>query len=277
MAHRAAQQLGLPAAHVERFGGAEPEQVFLAGAQQLSRRRAVVGDGQPTHDGHRHRGQFALDQIGRGGHLVGDRDLGDHQLVAVLVDGARVAVQHRQPRRAHGGVGLAVAPGAAHRVGDHHRDRDAEPVAQSGPQGGGAGVGIDWQQGEFGPPDVGSVHPGGGLDQPEPVLGDQGPPLARQHAHRLVVNQLAAQLVARLGVFGRRNQPALALGHHLAGDDHDVAVAQPGRCGGDGSTEVVAGPEFGKPGHGQDFDRRSGAVLGRGASHQPRPLGPVPR
>ena len=262
-AHRPARQLGLPAARVEGFGGAEPEQVLLAGSQQLPRRRAVVGDGQPAHHGHRHRGQFALDQIGRRGDLVGHRDLGDHQLVAVLVDGARVAVQHGQPRGAHRGVGLAVAPGAAHRVGDDHGDGDAQPVAQSGPQGSGTGVGIDWQQREFGPADVGPVHTGGGLNQPEPVLGDQGPALAGQHAHRLVVDQLAAQLVARLGVFGGRHQPALAFGHHLAGDHHDVAVAQPWRGGGDGSTQVVAGPEFGKPGHGQDFDRRGGAMLDR--------------
>ena len=107
--------------------------------------------------------------------------------------------------------------------------------------------------------------PGGGLNQPEPVLGDQGPALARQHPHRLVVDQLAAQLVALLGVLGRRHQPALAFGHHLAGDHHDVAVAQPGRGGGDGSTQIVAGPEFGKPGDGQDLDRRGGAVLSHGA------------
>ena len=140
---------------------------------------------------------------------------------------------------------------------------DAEPVAQPGPQRSGAGVGIDRQQREFGPADVGPVHAGGGLNQPEPVLGDQGPALARQHAHRLVVDQLAPQLVALLGVFGRRHQPALALGHHLAGDHHDVAVAQPRCGGGDGSAQVVAGPEFGKPGDGQDLDRRGGAVLDR--------------
>ena len=37
-AHRAAQQLGLPATHVKGFGGAEPEQVLFAGR---SRCRAV--------------------------------------------------------------------------------------------------------------------------------------------------------------------------------------------------------------------------------------------
>ena len=91
--------------------------------------------GEPAHHGHRHGGQLALDQIGGRGDLVGHRDLGDHQLVAVLVDGARIAVQHGQTRRADGGVDLAVAPGAAHRVGDDHGDGDTQPLAQSGPQG----------------------------------------------------------------------------------------------------------------------------------------------
>ena len=148
---------------------------------------------------------------------------------------------------------------------------DAQPVTQSGAQPGGTGVGIDWQRCQFGAADVGSVHPGSGLNQPESVLGDQGSAFACQHAHRLIVDQLAAQLISGLFVLGRRYQPALALGHHLAGDHHDVAVAQPWRRGGDGSTQVVAGPEFGKPRHGQDFDRRGGAVLTRRTGHAATP------
>ena len=159
---------------------------------------------EPAHHGHRHRGQFALDQIGGRRDFVGHRDLGDDQLVAVPVDSTRISVQHGQAGRADRGVDLADAPGPAHRVGDHHRDVDAQPVAQIGAQRGGAAVGIDWQQREFGPADVGSVHARGGLNQPEPVLGDQGPALAGQHPHRLVVDQLAAQLIALLGVLGRR-------------------------------------------------------------------------
>ena len=89
---------------------------------------------QPAHDRHRYRRQLAFDQIGRGGDLVGDRDFGDQQFVAVPVDGAGVAVQDRDPGRPHGGVGLAVAPRPAHGVGDHDADGDAETLAQSRPQ-----------------------------------------------------------------------------------------------------------------------------------------------
>ncbi len=218
-------------------------------------------DGQPAHHGHRHRGQFALDQIGGRSDLVGHRDLGDHQLVAVSIDDARIAMQHSQTGRSDRRVDLAVAPGPAHGVGDNHRDVDAEPLAQPRAQRRGAAIGIDWQQGEFSPADIGSVHTGGGLNQPDPVLGDQRPAFARQHPHRLLVDQLAAQRVPLLGILGRGNQPALAFGHHLAGDDHDVAVAQPRRGGGDGSDQIVAGPKFRKPGDGQDLDRCGGTVL----------------
>ena len=48
---------------------------------------------------------------------------------------------------------------------------------------------------------------------------------------RLGVDELAAQPVARLGVGGRGDEPALDLGDDLAGDDHDVAVGQPRRRG----------------------------------------------
>ena len=263
------------------FRGAQPEQIFGAGSQQLPRRRTVVGHGEPAHHGHRHRGQFALDQIGGRRDLVGHRDLGDHQLVAVPVDSTRISVQHSQTGRADSGVDLTVAPGPAHRVGDHHRDVDAQPVAQTGAQRGGAAVGIDWQQRKFGPAHVGSVHAGGGLNQPDPVLGDQGPALARQHPHRLVVDQLAPQRIPLVGVLGCGHQPALAFGHHLAGDHDDVAVAQPWRGGGDGSTQIVARPEFGKPGDGQDLDGCGGAVLvilhRAGAVTPPRPQAPARR
>ena len=77
------------------FCGAEPEQIFGARSQQLPGRRTVVGHGKPAHHGHWHRCQFALDQIGCRRDLVGHRDLGDHQLVAVPGDDARIPVQHR--------------------------------------------------------------------------------------------------------------------------------------------------------------------------------------
>ena len=56
------------------------------------------------------------------------------------------------------------------------------------------------------------------------------------------------------GSVGCVDDAALALGHHLAGDHHDVVVAQP-RCGrGDGRGEVVARPELGQPWHRKQLD-----------------------
>jgi len=41
----------------------------------------------------------------------------------------------------------------------------------------------------------------------------------------------------------------------------DIAVTQPGRRGRQRRTQIIAGPEFGEPGHGQDLDRRGGAMV----------------
>ena len=131
----------------------------------------------------------------------------------------------------------------------------------AGAQRRGAAVGIDGQQRQFGPADVGAVDAGGGLDQPDPVLGDQGPALAGQHPHRLVVDQLAAQLIALLGILRRRHQPALAFGHHLAGDHHDVAVAQPGRGRASAAARSSPGRNSGSPVTGRISIARGGAVL----------------
>ncbi len=54
--------------------------------------------------------------------------------------------------------------------------------------------------------DVGSVYPGGGLHQPVPVLGNQGAALAGQHPDGFLVDQLAPQPIAFLGIGRRRHQ-----------------------------------------------------------------------
>ena len=136
--------------------------------------------------------------------------------------------------------------------------------AQCRPQGGGAGVGVDRQQREFGCADIGSVDPGGGLHQTDLVLSDQRAAAACQHPDRLIVDQLAAQRVPFFRVGRGGDDPALAFGHHLAGDDDDIAVAQPRRRGGDRGGQIVTGPELGKSGDGQDLDRGGRTVLGHG-------------
>ena len=257
-AHRAAQQLGLLTTQLQGLGGAQPKQIVGAGPHELPRRGIGIrhdAGGQPAHDGHRYRGQLALDQIGRRGDLVGNRHLGDQQLVAVPIDRAGVAVQHGQAGRADCGVGLAVAPRAAHGVGDHDADGDAEFVAQPGAQGRSAAVGVYRQQCQFVGTDVGAVHSGRGLNHAQPVLGDQRATFAGKDANGLIVDKLAAQHVSRLGIFWCGHQAAFAFGQHLAGDDQHIAVAQPGCGRSERGAQVVAGAELGQAGDRQDLNR----------------------
>ena len=164
-AHRSAQQLRLASAEFERLLGAQPEQVLLAGPHQVRPFEPSSVHGQSAHHRHRDGGELALDQVGRGGDLVGDGDLGDQQFVAVPVVGAGVAVQHRSPaapmaasvwplRQARPIVSVITTPTVT-----------PSELAQAGAQRGGAAVGIDGQQRQFGRADVGAVDAGGGLDQ----------------------------------------------------------------------------------------------------------------
>ena len=216
----------------------------------------------PAHHRDRDAAELALDQVGGGGELVGQRHLGDQQLVALDVHRAGVAVQHREPGRADRGVGLPDPPAAAHRVGDDHGDVDAEQSVQRGAQPGGAAVRIGGQQGQLVAAHVRAVDAGGGLHDAELVRDDQGLPAAGQHPLALGVDELAAQPVARLRVGGRGHEPALDLGHHLAGDDHDVAVGQPRRRGRQRRGQVVARAELGQAGHGQDLQAGRRRVVG---------------
>ena len=111
------------------------------------------------------------------------------------------------------------------------------------------------------------------MDDALAVRGDQGATLAREHTDRLLIDQLAAQRIPRFGIGGGGDDAPLALGHHLAGDDDDVAVAQPG-CGlGDGGAEIVTGPELGKSGDGKDLDSRGGSMV---AAHHVMPASSSP-
>src|SRR6476469_651351 len=69
---------------------------------------------------HRDRGRLALDQVGGGRHLIGDRARRDRQRPPVGVDRAAQVVHHPDPGRAEREVHLAYAPGPAARVAEHH-------------------------------------------------------------------------------------------------------------------------------------------------------------
>ena len=118
--------------------------------------------GQPAHHGHRDRGQLALDQIRRGGDLVGDRDLGDHQFVAVAVDGAGIAVQNRD---AAAPIATSVWPlRHARPMVSVMTTPTVTPRRSRMPRRRGTPVGIDGQQSQFVSADVGPVHAGRGLN-----------------------------------------------------------------------------------------------------------------
>ena len=168
LAHRAAQQLGLLAAQLDGFGGAQPEQVVLAGPQQVARRRRRVGAG---------RGSPRTTATGIAVSLPLTRSaaaaISSATAISVTINSlpcrstrTRVAVQHRQPaapiaasvwplRHARPMVSVTTTPTVT-------PSRSRSPVAQRR----GAGVGIDGQQRQFGCADVGSVYAGGGLHQP---------------------------------------------------------------------------------------------------------------
>ena len=147
--------------------------------------------------------ELALDQVGRRGHLVGQRHLRDQQLVALGVDRAAVAVQHGQARRPDRGVGLPDPPATAHRVGDDHGDVDPEQLPQRRPQPRRAGVRVGGQQGQLVAAHVRPVDARRGLHDPQLVRDDQRLPAPREHPLGLGVDQLAA--AARRGP---RDRPA---------------------------------------------------------------------
>ncbi|MCO5606194.1 hypothetical protein L7F22_060381 [Adiantum nelumboides] len=271
VAGAATQQDRLAAPAGDRLLGAQPEQVLGDRPDQVTGGRAVVGQGRAAQHRDRQPAELALHQVRGRGDLVGDGDLGDEQVVALAVDGAGVAVQHRQPGRADRDVGLADPPAAPQGVGDDDADLDPEPLPQPAAEPGRAGVRVGGQQGELVAADVGAVDARGGLHDAELPGHDQRPALAGHHALGLLVDQPAAQRVALLLVGGGRHQPALDLGEHLAGDHHDVAVAQPGhplgqrgdtdarqleRGAGHGGGRVVVGHQqrhlaHGRAGHGR--------------------------
>ncbi len=235
--------------HVRR---AEPEHVLGRRPDQRRRARAVrAGDqpGQAAHDRGGHLAGLALDQVAGRGDLVGhggDRDL---QRAAEGVGLAPVVAQRGDARRADRGVGLAVAPGTAHGVSDHHPDGGAGALGERPAQPPGRVVRVAGQQHDRAGRGIGFVHPGGGQDQAVPGLRDPGRPAAGDHPDRLGVD-------GRLPVHG--GDPALGLADDLRGDDQDVAAGQPGGRGGDQGGQVGPGGDLRQPGHRQHGHRQHG-------------------
>ena len=184
----------------------------------------------------------------------------------------RVAVQHGQARGADRGVGLAVAPGATHRVGDDDADGDAEQSSRVG-----LAVVAALPSGSTGSSASSAEST---LDPSTPAAAWMRPiafsvisvrPLRASTRTASASIEPAPQGISLLGIRRCRDDAALALGEHLAGDHDDVVVAQPGGGRGDRGGHVVTGPELGQAWHGQDLDGGRCAVLGGSIESVTRP------
>src|SRR4051794_35818777 len=123
----ATEAAGVPRAQRRHDGlaGTEAEHVRGLGPDQRGRTGTVLlrvehKVGEATDDGHRSAVELALDEVGGGRELVGDRRCGDRELVTVRVGQTRVVVQRVETRRADRDVRLTLPPGTPRRVGDQH-------------------------------------------------------------------------------------------------------------------------------------------------------------
>ena len=240
-----------PAAGPSSIASAVPSQNRSSSPARTSVRGVgpVVAAAQPAHHRDRDAGELALHQIGGGGDLVGDGHLGDEEFVAVRVVGARVAVQHRQPGGADRGVGLPVAPGPPHGVGDDDADRDAEPLAQPVRSAAALPSGSTGSRASSPASTLDPSTPAAACTRPSVFSVISVRPLRASTRTASSSMSLRRSASRSSGSVGRGDDAALALGQHLAGDDQDVVIAQPRRGGGDRGGQIVAGPELGQPGH----------------------------
>ncbi len=219
----------------------------------------------PAHDRDRHRAVLAHHQLGGGGQLVGDTDLGHRQLATQRVGAAAQVDNRRHPRGSDGHVCDASAPGTPEGVRHHHADLDASARTQGVPDVPRGAVRVHWEQG--GPPalDVGQVHAGIGAHEPLPGLGHEQLTPAPKDACRFAEDDR----LVRQGVFGIDClQTALGFGDHLLGDDDDIAVGQRDVFD-DQFREFVAGLNLRDA---MDRDQGDGGA-GRGRGHAAAPVG----
>ena len=174
--------------------------------------------GEPPHDRDGSAAELAGDQLGERGQLVGDGRRGHRELVAVGVGPAGEVVEGLEPGRPDGEVGLAGAPGPAGRVGDDHGHvaaglvvhplRAGRAPTRPGPRAAARRArGVRWTRPR----------------RRRPSPGRGGSPRSRSGPRRATTRTVSSRIAV---VALTRADPALGLADHLAGDQHDVAVAQ---------------------------------------------------
>ena len=226
-ADRSAQQLGLaPTLRSPRRCRARTGR--RRRARQVPRRPPSSSNRIAAHHRHRDRGEFALHESAAAATSSATAtSVTCSSLPAV--DGARVAVQYRQARAPDRRVGLPVAPGAP--IVSVMTTATSTPSRSLSPAGSVAAL----ASGSIGnrASSVGETlepsTPEAACTIPSRFSVMKRSPLAGEHPHRLALDQFAARGVALLGIGWRGDDPPLRLGHDLARDDDDVAVAQPRR------------------------------------------------
>jgi hypothetical protein len=176
--------------------------------------------GEAAHDGDRTVVELALDEVGGCRELVGDGDDRHLQRAAERVHPPGVVVEHGHPGCADGDVSHAQSPRPAHGVRDDHRDVRPRGRPERGTDAPRRGVGVLRQQDDIPGLDIAGIDAGSSHHEPVMRLHDARVAawrlLGRDHARGLGTNRLVAR--------HRSDRAPLRLGHHLAGDDDDVAI-----------------------------------------------------
>ena len=229
----------------------------------------VVGqlavDGEAAHDRDRDAAELALDQIGGGGDLVGDRDLGD------LAGRCRARRSRRDGRTARSTPAtpiaasvMPVAPGPAHGVADDDADLDAAALPQGLAQPLRRRVRVDRQQREFVARDVRRVDAGGGEHKPVPRLrrsqvaaaGDTRT-VSASIGRRRAASRCSGSSACRARPAGPRSSRST-----LDVTTSDVAVLRAAVLLGDQRGQIVAGPQLADAEHRQDLEPRCRVIAG---------------
>ena len=185
----------------------------VAGRQTSAASPRTTATGTPV--------ELALDQVGGGGELVGDRDHG------LLEARCRTRRRRRGSRRSGASPATPIAASASpsrqgrpKRVADHDRRRRRRAARAARPAAAARDrVRVDRQQHDRPRVGVAGVDPGRGQHEAVPGLDDPGGAAAGDDPHRL------ARRSPRSRSCAATVRPS-ALRHDLARDDDDVAVAQ---------------------------------------------------
>ena len=219
------------------------EEVLVAGAAQGDGAGAVVlGDeALEAADDAPGTADLVADEVGGGGRLVGDRDLGRLERAAAGVAAPAPVVERRDAGAADRDLGLAEAPGAAEAVGDDRRD-----AAPRSPSRISARIRRAEASGSCG--QQGDVPGSGRFELSMPALAQTRPwwvstirtPRSARRTSRLsarisstragsLPSTAASRRASAPGIAEESlRDPPLGLGDDLLRDDDDVAVAQLG-------------------------------------------------